>query len=789
VDSKSQDSFGGQPEFLIGLKREQVDSLPWGILKINRQGVYTYANHAMCEIVGVNIEGRKITDLFKGDDLAVAQKHFEARLTRRAADEYRVELTRPTDGVKVPVLVSALPETNELGEVVGGIAILRDLLIEDVSAKLHRAIEELPDSRMIFEAVARQCQRLVPFDLFSVTLYSADGEHYRSLYLYPKEGFIPSVRWNEMTSYVKQFVESRQVLNVADFEEWLDQPNWRHLRGDLDVQQFLASGFQSFVTHPVIVGSRVVATVAFSRKKDKRPFSTQDEERLRRLPIDSAVSMALHHEKTAELKFTLDLIRRIASVSESTECIASVLIEEIAEHYEWENVCVFRPDEQRHELRLVKQRAQKESDRLPEGYHHSIDEGLTGQVYRTRKTLNVNDVRNPTFKDTFIPTFAEAQSELCIPIIVRGRVYWLLNLESSKKNAFAKEEQEALENILREVALVFELTSQTQIFSELLKHSKDAVIQTDFRGVIKQINPATEELLGYSEAEMNGTPFRRYFKDQDQAQRVEEARYVPNDEVHLLNKNGAEIGLLLSGTSLPEEIGLKVYVCSNLSMRKRIETMEILRFMYNEIASQIKTPLSLAFTWLDRLRKIESQPEAADLLAKTVKQLHKVDLSYDRLLFYEHYKAIAPVQKSVFEMQFLVEKIEQDMPDCEVEQIEVITQPGVPPVRADLFQLWFCVESVLAYLLRFVPASGKISLNISTRKGNVVLAALGRVPRVTGGAITNYAETRWAIRAITEMALGEEMIKTFVETNHSGRFYKRHHDGDLMEYVIELPVA
>ena len=121
----------------------------------------------------------------------------------------------------------------------------------------------------------------------------------------------------------------------------------------------------------------------------------------------------------------------------------------------------------------------------------------------------------------------------------------------------------------------------------------------------------------------------------------------------MLHKDGAEVSLLLSGTSLPKEIGLKVYVCSDLSTRKRVETMEILRYMYNEIASQIKTPLSLAFTWLAKLQNIQSQAEGADILAKTVKQLHKVDLSYDRLLFYEHYKTIAPSRRACLRCRFL----------------------------------------------------------------------------------------------------------------------------------------
>jgi hypothetical protein len=119
--------------------------------------------------------------------------------------------------------------------------------------------------------------------------------------------------------------------------------------------------------------------------------------------------------------------------------------------------------------------------------------------------------------------------------------------------------------------------------------------------------------------------------------------------------------------------------------------------------------------------------DAADIWRRRCN--NKVDLSYDRLLFYERYKTIAPVEKSVFEIPFLLEKVKQDMPDSEAKKIEVITQPGVPLVRADLSQLWFCVESVLAYLLRFVPESGKISVNISPRSGGVALLIRGYAPR------------------------------------------------------------
>jgi len=60
---------------------------------------------------------------------------------------------------------------------------------------------------------------------------------------------------------------------------------------------------------------------------------------------------------------------------------------------------------------------------------------------------------------------------------------------------------------------------------------------------------------------------------------------------------------------------------------------------------------------------------------------------------------------------------------------------------------------------------------------------------VTGKTISEYAERTWAIHAITEMALGEQMIRSFIEENHAGEFHKRSGDGDLTEYVLALPGA
>ncbi len=121
-----------QSPILTELKRSQLDSLPWAIAKVNRQGMFTYGNDKLHRLLGVGrIEGRMLADLFHGDDLTLVQEQLESRFTSGASDEYQVEAIGPTDGIRIALQCSAIPETDEWGDVIGSIAILRKLPADD----------------------------------------------------------------------------------------------------------------------------------------------------------------------------------------------------------------------------------------------------------------------------------------------------------------------------------------------------------------------------------------------------------------------------------------------------------------------------------------------------------------------------------------------------------------------------------------------------------------------------------------------------------------------------------
>jgi PAS domain S-box-containing protein len=114
------------------MKRRQLDLLPWAIAKVNRQGMFTYGNEMVHRLLGVDrIEGRMLEDLFHGDDLTLVQEQLESRFTSGASDQYQVEAIRPADGARIDIECSAIPETDEWGDVIGSIAILRQRPADD----------------------------------------------------------------------------------------------------------------------------------------------------------------------------------------------------------------------------------------------------------------------------------------------------------------------------------------------------------------------------------------------------------------------------------------------------------------------------------------------------------------------------------------------------------------------------------------------------------------------------------------------------------------------------------
>ena len=135
-------------------------------------------------------------------------------------------------------------------------------------------------------------------------------------------------------------------------------------------------------------------------------------------------------------------------------------------------------------------------------------------------------------------------------------------------------------------------------------------------------------------------------------------------------------------------------------------------------------------------------------------------------------------------MDEIIDIIRFDFPKTEFERIAITDKSGEHYIEGDLFQLLFCFETVLSYLLRFLPQNEKIKLKVINRKGYIVATIEGFLPRIERkrrGSLSNFT----ASRSLYEMALGHDIIEKIVKT-HKGSFREKQ-SGEKKTYTIALP--
>ena len=83
----------------------------------------------------------------------------------------------------------------------------------------------------------------------------------------------------------------------------------------------------------------------------------------------------------------------------------------------------------------------------------------------------------------------------------------------------AQASNEELEATNEEMQATTEELERTSAFRQVLMDSLPDILMTaDPQGIITEANPATEQISGYSKAELIGQPFRQFFTDPERAQ-------------------------------------------------------------------------------------------------------------------------------------------------------------------------------------------------------------------------------------------------------------------------------
>lgn len=714
-------------QVVVRLNPNSLDDIPLGIVLMSLEKRFIYTNRAAREAVGPQLSvGTSVADVFMDD----ASRHsleqaLDERFISERGSDYQLTILRRDLDTKVRIKVWAVPSYSAEGRLEGSIGFLANTSLETSSQAIHCVIGREGDWTELLRSVAHEVRHLLAFDSFAVSVVSENRRHLRQLFAYPPDpdAAMPH-KWWPMPPFVRKLMEDLGPSAIS-VEQLFRQPGFEELKhDDLATKKWLARGFKHILRLPVRRDDRIVAVAALYRKTDQA-FSDDDIDIFSRLPIAEAVNMALAHDQKSALQFSLDLVRNLSEVADSIRTLAERLVNRLREHYEWEHVSLFQVDEDRRQFKMLHQSG---CTLLPSGYAQPFGVGLLGRAHENGHPVNAGKVYEAPWADIYVQRMAKTKSEMCLPI-PGSKVRWLLNAESTLTHAFADEEQHFVELLLKQAGLILDRAANIELQSAILRWIADAVVQTTTDGSILDVNPATENLLKNDRTSLKGRNLADYIHSEEAPGGGEEtigdllqATNLPPTAVTLRCDDDSKVPALISGASLPAELGGRVYVLTDLTLQRRIERMDLLRHVFRQFASETRLPLSLAAAFLADAAGDQEQMD--ELVDKARKQIAKADLPLERMLRLASAVEDEPFQLSTIDLGSLLRKLVTELPSSMTRTVRLHLGEHPVSVKGAPDELEFCVQNLIAFLLRHKAECETVDIRVSHLR-NIAAVSMG----------------------------------------------------------------
>lgn len=699
-----------------------LDDIPMGIVRVTTSQEIRYMNLAARRDLGSRVAvGMNLSDI---DMDPGSRRRLEVNLSERfkgqRGSSYEVTLVNPKFGTRTLVQVTGVPEYGADGSVIGSIAFLRNRTLESANLGTHRAIEESSTWRELLERVSVEIQNVISFDSLLVTMVSENRRHLRMLFESKPDKDTSPIRWWPMPAFVKASLAELTETSAISVTEMFSEERYREmLENDPNVKTWLDRGFLHLLRRPVFHNGVLVAIVTLQRK-DAEPFNDFDVNAFNQLPVAEAINIALSLDKKGEMQFGLDLIRDLGHFANDAEQLRTHLVDRLRKNYSWEHVSLFHVDEDRKQLRLVCQSAGGTEQELAADYAQSYRLGLLGEVRRTAKAVVVGDVaKHPKY----LPGIEGTRSEMCLPV-PGSRLRWILNVESALKDAFADEEQRSVELLLGVVGFLLDRIETIELKAAIFDSVADGIILTSLEGVIEQVNPAGLRMLDATTEMIRGRDLAELLlplgnaRDTDNfGAKIIGAPRLPSIQVDLRTIGEDRVPILLSGATLPDQIGGKVYIASDLRFAKRAEQMQGLKRVFSRIAAEMRIPLSLACSFLAEVPA--AKEDVVELAEKALAQLRRADLPLERILRLSMLDEPEVFNLSDVDVAVLLARVTAELPRSHAKDVDLHVGLPLRRAKAAYSELSFCVQSIVAFLLRQKAQADKLRIDV-TQAGNRV---------------------------------------------------------------------
>jgi hypothetical protein len=174
--------------------------------------------------------------------------------------------------------------------------------------------------------------------------------------------------------------------------------------------------------------------------------------------------------------------------------------------------------------------------------------------------------------------------------------------------------------------------------------------------------------------------------------------------------------------------------------------------------------LSLAISWLRRHAQ-RNRLGADDVSHKVIQLLQKAELTLDRMMLIEPDDRHEIRHEVLIPIDDLVESVLREMPERERAIVDRTGEAGDAFVRADAYELRYCLQTVLSYLLRWAAEVDRIGLDVRREDAEVVVVASGRTESLQAGIDVECRSGQ----ARAELSLGRTTLARLARRNR-GRY-------------------
>lgn len=743
----------------------RFERTPYAVFRLDQQGVIRFANSQASRILNIEVDnliGTPLdTQFHKADGPSLTDAI--ARCVKSRNFDNSIEVTLSHDNTETCFNLVLTPDLAPNDNPLGVLAIMQSRTPVELAREEIRRIaleQDLNDGawKRKLALVLKQIQPLVQFDHAVFGIYGEGVSLFRAIAAYDEDQEVRwPARWMDLPKGIRSFLNGDNTC-IGDTNKFIIDKDFN--RTNEVVQCYQDWGISSSITLPVRDHNDYTSSLSLC-SKTLDAYGEYELKVLRSLNLEQ-VLMRFESERKEERSKFAEALKDIVVQAGSLSQIAPIIIEKLAKHFEWDHVALFRVDRLERCFRLVIQRSphhnyslSSEPLTMAEG---SKDRTLLDATLEEKNFVAVNDaIGRP--RDYFPRGPArELKSAMTFPILLSGRIRWILYVESAQSNSFKPPDTVELRNIIifLQEGLNHHLLRQTK--ECLMTETEQAVAFVGREGWILDVNGVAASMFGLPRSftfdDKNPVPITKYALD-DAAKSRLSANSVGarRERLELVGPGGKPRSVLATQHVLDESLDMSIWFFTDIADMEWTRDLRFLREVVADIADETNISLNLACMRTTKL--MEAIQNDVAIKARTdvvshieyhcdyvVKEIRKANITFERLASTIEQRKRGIHVASRFSLSDLLKNVISEFPQRDRERIfeTEFDRMVTADIEGDRESLSTALRSILAYLIkrRIADARVEVAIKHSTNECSVYLG-------LTDDSLSNVRQPPYAV--------------------------------------------